>query len=132
MHVAVLSGYQNFAAFLIHGVTRTGVALFFLWILIWLVYVGFNYLLNQETPTAARIRASLGVSKTGKGTGIGFMRLVADLVLWLSFIVYMIYVWDESGSTLGKLYANVLIGWQIGDMQVVPIKFIGTTCLSPF
>ncbi len=123
--VAVLSGYQNFAAFLIHGVTRTGVALFFLWIMIWLVYVGFNYLLNQETPTAARIRASLGVSKTGKGTGIGFMRLVADIVLWLSFIVYMIYVWDESGSTLGKLRQNVFIGWPIGDMQIVPIKFIG-------
>ena len=123
--VAVLSGYQNFAAFLIHGVTRTGVALFILWILIWLVYVCFDSLLNQETPAAERMRASLGVTKTGKGTGMGFMRLVADIVLWLSFIVYMIYVWDESGSTLGKLYANVLIGWQIGGMQVVPIKFIG-------
>ena len=123
--VAVLSGYQNFAAFLIHGVTRTGVALFILWILIWLVYVGFDYLLNQETPAAERMRASLGVTKTGKGTGIGFMRLVADLVLWLSFIVYMIYVWDESGSTLNKLSQNILVGWKIGGMQVIPIKFIG-------
>ncbi|MCH7982022.1 MAG: mechanosensitive ion channel, partial [Proteobacteria bacterium] len=123
--VAVFSGYQNFAAFLIHGVTRTGVALFVLWILIWLVYVGFDFLLNQETPTAARARASLGVTKTGKGTGIGFMRLVADLVLWLSFIVYMIYVWDESGSTLGKLVENVKVGWPIGNVQIIPLNIIG-------
>ncbi len=123
--VAVFSGYQNFAAFLIHGVTRTGVALFILWILIWLVYVGFDYLLNQETPAAARARASLGVSKTGKGMGIGFMRLIADLVLWLSFIVYMIYVWDESGSTLSKLIDNVNVGWPIGNVQIVPRNIIG-------
>ncbi len=123
--VAVFSGYQNFAAFLIHGVTRTGVALFVLWILIWLVYVGFDFLLNQETPAAARARASLGVSKTGKGTGIGFMRLIADLVLWLSFIVYMIYVWDESGSTLNKLIENVKVGWPIGNVQIIPLNIIG-------
>ncbi len=123
--IAVLTGYQNFAAFLIHGITRTGLALFILWILIWLVFVCFDYLLNQETPSAARVRVSLGISKTGTGTGVGFMRLIADLVLWLSFIVYMIYVWDESGSTLGKLYANVLIGWQIGGFRLVPMKIIG-------
>ena len=123
--VSVLAGYQNFAAFLIQGITRTGLALFVLWILLWLVYVGFNYLIDQETPTATQVRASLGISKTGKGTGIGFMRFIADVVLWLSFIVYMVYVWDESGSTLGKLKHNYLTGWPIGDMQIVPVKIIG-------
>ena len=123
--IAVLTGYQNFAAYLIHGVTRTALALFVLWILLWLVYVSFEYLMNQETPTAARVRASLGFSKTGRGTGIGFMRLVADLVLWLSVIVYMIYVWDESGTTLLKLYANVFVGWKIGGVNLVPLNIIG-------
>ncbi len=119
---AVFTGFQNFAAFLIHGVTRTGLALFFLWILLWLIYITFDYLINQETPAAAQARAALGISKSGKGTGIGFMRLIADLFLWLSFAVYMIYVWDESGSTLGKLQQNIENGWPIGGIQLVPIK----------
>jgi potassium efflux system protein len=123
--LAVFTGYQNFAAFLIHGITRTGLASFFLWILLWLVYISFEYLINQETPAAAQARAALGISKTGKGTGIGFMRLIADLVLWISFAVYMIYVWDESGSTLGKLIDNIKTGWAIGPIQLVPIKIIG-------
>jgi potassium efflux system protein len=120
--LAVFSGYQNFAAFLIHGITRTGLALFFLWILLWLVYVCIDYLISQETPAAAQARAALGISKTGTGTGIGFMRLIADLVLWLSFAVYMIYVWDESGSTLGKLQQDIIEGWPIGGIQLVPIR----------
>ena len=123
--VAVLAGYQNFAAFLVQGITRTGLALFVLWILLWLVYISFNYLIDQETPTAVQVRALLGISKSGKGTGIGFMQLIADVVLWLSFIVYMVYVWDESGSTLAKLFANVTLGWQIGGMNIVPVKIIG-------
>jgi small-conductance mechanosensitive channel/uncharacterized protein YndB with AHSA1/START domain len=123
--VAVLTGYQNFAAYLIHGVTRTALALFVLWILLWLVYISFDYLMNRETPTATRVRASLGISKTGRGTGIGFMRLIADLVLWLSIFVYMIYVWDESGTTLLQLYANVFVGWTIGGLNLVPTKIIG-------
>jgi len=123
--IAVLTGYQNFAAFLVHGVTRTALALFLLWILLWLVYVSFDYLINQETPTATRVRASLGILKSGKGTGIGFMRLIADLVLWLSFTVYMIYVWDESGTTLLQLYANVFVGWRIGGVNLVPLNIIG-------
>ena len=123
--VAVLAGYQNFAAFLIHGITRTGLALFVLWILLWLVFVAFDYLINQETPTATQVRASLGIAKSGTGTGIGFMRLIADVVLWLSFIVYMVYVWDESGSTLSKLNDNVFNGWTIGGISIVPIRIIG-------
>lgn len=123
--LADFAGYQNFAAFLIHGITRTALALFGLWILLWLVYVAFEYLIKTETHTATQVRASLGISKTGKGTGIGFMRLIADLVLWIIFIVYMIYVWDESGSTLSNLYANYLIGWDIGTITIVPAKVIG-------
>jgi small-conductance mechanosensitive channel/uncharacterized protein YndB with AHSA1/START domain len=122
--LGVLAGYQNFAAFIIHGVTRTGIALFVLWILLWLVYIGFEYLIKTETPTATQVRATLGISSTGKGTGIGFMRLIADLVLWINFIVYMIYVWDESGSTLSTLYANFLIGWTFGGITLVPVNLI--------
>ena len=92
--IGVLTGYQNLAGFVIHGLVRTGLALFLLWILLWTVYQAFDYLMDQDTPAAAQVRASLGVTGGGSRTGIGFMQLVADLVLWLSFAVYMIYVWD--------------------------------------
>ena len=130
--VAVLIGYQNFAAFVVHGVTRTGIALFLLWILLWVVYVAFDYLIKQETATATQIRSSLGIAKAGRGTGIGFMRLIADLILWISFAVYMIYVWDDSGTTLNQLKNLVTVGQRFGGFQFVPVKIIGGILIFAF
>ncbi len=124
--IGVLAGYQNLAGFVIHGITRTGLALFILWILLWTVYQSFHYLIQKDTPAAAQVRASLGVKEGGSRTGIGFMQLVADLVLWLSFVVYMIYVWDDSGTTLDRLFDLIFLGTTIGGVKLVPLKIIGS------
>ena len=122
---ALFFGYQNLAGYLIHGVTRTTLALFMLWILLWLVLMAFEYLLHQDTPSASRLRANLGVTERASRTGLGFMQLIADLVLWLSFIVYLIYVWDESGTTLGRLLELVVMGGEVGNIKLVPLDIIG-------
>ena len=122
---ALFFGYQNFAGYLIHGVTRTTLALFMLWILLWLVLMAFEYLLRQDTPSAARLRANLGVTERASRTGLGFMQLIADLVLWLSFVVYLIYVWDESGTTLDRLFELVVMGGEVGNIKLVPLDIIG-------
>ena len=122
--IALLAGYQNLAGYLVQGITRTGLALFVLWIFLWLFYVGFNYLIEQKTPTAAQVRTSLGISGKGTGTGIGFMQLVADLILWISVIVYLIYVWDNTGSTLGKLGVSIDKGWELGGVSLRPRNIV--------
>ncbi len=122
---ALFFGYQNFAGYLIHGVIRTTLALFMLWILLWLVLMAFEYLLRQDTPGAARLRANLGVTERASRTGLGFMQLIADLVLWLSFVVYLIYVWDESGTTLDRLVELVVMGGEVGNIKLVPLDIIG-------
>lgn len=122
--IAVFVGYQNFAGFLIHGVTRTGMALFILWLLFWLVDVALDYLIEQDTPSAIQIRKSLGVTDKGSRTGLGFMQLIADLILWIGFIVYMIHVWDDSGTTLDELYELIVIGVTFGGVEIVPLKIV--------
>ena len=123
--VAVLIGYQNLAAFLVNGVTRTGVALFLIWIVLWLTSMGLQYLLKEETPTADQVRSTLGLAGVGSRTGVGFMQLVMDLVVWILFSVYMLFVWDDSGTTLGQMYVDIFVGFEVGGMQLVPSKIIG-------
>ncbi len=122
---ALFLGYQNLAGYLIHGVTRTTLALLLVWILLWLVLMAFEYVLRHDTPTASRLRANLGVTKRASRTGLGFMQLIADLVLWLSFVVYLIYVWDESGTTLDRLFELVVTGGVVGNIKLVPLDIIG-------
>ena len=123
--VAVLAGYQNFAGYLIHGVTRTTLAFFILWILLWLIKSAFDYLVDTDTPTADRFRANLGIGERGSRSGLGFVELIADLVIWLSLLVYLIYVWDQSGTTLEKLVDLVVLGGTVGNIRLVPAQIIG-------
>ena len=123
--VAVLVGFQNLAAFLVYGMTKTGVALFITWLIIWLVHIFLQYLLKQDTPAADQLRSTLGLSDRGSRTGIGFMQLVADVVIWMVFAIYMIFVWDDSGTTLGQMYVDLFVGWEIGGVTLVPINMVG-------
>lgn len=127
--IAAITGYQNLSGYLVQGVTRTGIALFLLWILLWLIFIAFNYLLEQKSESAAQVRSTLGITGKGSGTGIGFMQLVADLVLWIAAIVYLIYVWDNTGSTLGRLQLIIVDGWDLGGVSLVPKNIIGGALL---
>jgi len=122
---AVLAGYQNLAGYLIHGVARTSMAFFIIWILLWLIKSAFDYLVDRDTPTADRFRANLGITKRGSRTGLGFIQLIGDLVIWLSLFVYLVYVWDQSGTTLERLVDLVVLGGTVGDVNLVPAKIIG-------
>lgn len=123
--IAVLIGFQNLAAYLVYGMTQTGVALFILWLLLWLVSIFLRYLLREDSQTADQLRASLGLSGRGSRSGVGFMQLVADLVVWMVFGIYMIFVWDDTGTTLGQMYIDLLVGWEIGGVTLVPINIFG-------
>lgn len=122
--MSLLVGYQNFAGYLVHGATRTALALSILWILLWLVYSSFEFLINEDSPGASHIRSNLGVSKNESRTGLGIIQLVADLVIWISFVVYLIYVWDESGTTLDRLVELVVLGGTVGNIRLVPLNII--------
>ena len=121
---ALLIGYQNFAGYLVHGVTRTLLALAILWILMWFGLVVFDYLATEDSPAAARLRSSLGVSERASRTGLGFVQLIVDLVIWIGFVVYLIYVWDESGTTLDRLVELVVLGGTVGNIQLIPLNII--------
>ncbi len=121
----LMIGFHNFAGYLVHGVTRTALALLLLWILLWCVLTLFEYLIKQETPSAHQIRRSLGVTDQATRSGLGFMQLVADLVIWLGFVFFVIYVWDDSGTTLDSLYETAIGGITIGQLTLVPINILG-------
>ena len=58
-------------------------------------------------------------------TGLGIMQLAIDLVVWVGFVVFIIYVWDDSGTTIESLYEHVVGGVSIGQIKLVPINIIG-------
>ncbi len=124
--LALFVGYQNFAGYIVQGIARTALAVFVLWIFLWLFAFIFTYLVEQDSEAAASVRTTLGISGKRSASGIGFMQLVADLVLWISVVVYLIYVWDKTGTTLTQLHDVITQGWTIGEVRVVPRNIVGS------
>ncbi len=123
--LALATGYQNLAGYLVNGLSLTSIAVLIMWMLFWQVFAAFNYLLEKNTDTAVQVRSALGVTGKGSGTGIGFMQLIADVVLWIGFLVFLIYVWDTTGATLGRLELSITEGWTVGGVSFVPMKIVG-------
>ena len=121
---AAALGYHNLASFMIHGLVRTALALFALWILLWLVFRAFEGLVEGEAPLARRVRDLLGAGEREARTSFGFIQLVVDLLLWIAFVVYVIYVWDSSGNTLDRLEYRIFEGWEIGQLELVPSEIL--------
>ncbi|WP_405234700.1 mechanosensitive ion channel domain-containing protein [Lentisalinibacter salinarum] len=121
---AAALGYHNLSSFMIHGLVRTALALFALWILLWLVFRAFEGLVEGEAPLAQRVRDLLGAAERESRTSFGFIQLVIDLFLWISFVVYVIYVWDSSGNTLDRLEYRIFEGWEIGQLELVPSEIV--------
>lgn len=125
--VAEFLGYYNLANYLIFGVVMTAFAAFVLWMLLWLVDQAIDFLTKGQTRLAYQARTWLGVRPRTEGeTGLGAYRLLFDLLLWLTFGVLVLNVWDTSGTMLAQLRSWVLDGFQVGDGTLVPIDiFIG-------
>ena len=121
---AAALGYHNLSSFMIHGLVRTALALFALWILLWLVFRAFEGLVEGEAPLAQRVRDLLGAAERESRTSFGFIQLVIDLFLWIAFVVYVIYVWDSSGNTLDRLEYRIFEGWEIGQLELVPSEIV--------
>jgi len=121
---AAALGYHNLSSFMIHGLVRTALALFALWILLWLVFRAFEGLVEGEAPLAQRVRDLLGAAERESRTSFGFIQLVIDLFLWIAFVVYVIYIWDSSGNTLDRLEYRIFEGWEIGQLELVPSEIV--------
>lgn len=123
---AELLGYLNFANYLLHGIVRTALAAFGLWMLLWLIDEGVAHISKGGTRSAYQMRTLLGLSPNPDEakSGVGFYQLTLDLLLWVGFILYLIYVWDVTGNTIKNLYFFVIEGFSLADTQIVPAKLI--------
>ncbi|MEN7341957.1 MAG: mechanosensitive ion channel domain-containing protein [Pseudomonadota bacterium] len=121
---AVVFGYRNFASYLTHGAVRTATAIIVIWILLWLVFSVFEALIEGRTPLSRRVRDMISSSDKESRTGFGLMQLSADVIIWLGFAVYLVYVWDSSGVQLDQLQSLAVEGKKIGEIELVPLQLV--------
>jgi small-conductance mechanosensitive channel len=120
--VAGWIGYMNLAALVILGVTYT------------LLLLGLALILTQvfsdlfDSLDAGRyrwqqvVRRSIGLKDGDYVPGLGWLRLVVNLALWLGAIQLLLLVWDPDQAITGDVLRYFTEGFQVAGVTIVPAQ----------
>ena len=122
--VASLIGYHNFSNYLLQGLLKSLLAVFFLWIALWMSGASFKIISTGSSRIAYKLRTLLGLASTDSESGLGLYNLVLDLVMWLLFLYVVANTWDTTGKFPGFIADKVSDGFLIGKVSIVPADII--------
>jgi small-conductance mechanosensitive channel len=121
---AALIGYFNFSNYLLLAVLITLLAAFFLWMLLWMTGMFSEAVAKGGTRFSYKVRTWLGLSPTDPQSGLGFVNLVVDLTLWLSFVIIVVNAWDTSDKFPSYIADTFTKGFEVGSVSIVPMHII--------
>ncbi|MEL7023724.1 MAG: mechanosensitive ion channel domain-containing protein [Pseudomonadota bacterium] len=122
--ITAAAGFLNFASYLTQGSVRTAMAIILVWLALWFVFSIFEALVDENRSNTRSLRNFISISDKESRTSFGVIQLTADIIIWLAFVVYLIYVWDSSGVRLEELQEKVSNGFSIGNVKLVPLRIV--------
>lgn len=84
----------------------------------------FNSLDKGSNKLSSRIRTKLGVEGENVIPGLIWIRLIVSVVLWGSFFLLLVNIWDYNGGLLTQLKNYIINGFTLGDYRIVPSKIL--------
>jgi potassium efflux system protein len=121
---AELLGYHNLSSRLLISIVGTLLAAIGFWILFHLSDDFFDRLEGVHYAWQKRLRATLGLSPQEPVPGLIWIRLLTDIVLWISAAVVVLMAWGLSEAGLTQINSYLLDGFTIADLHIVPSKLL--------
>jgi potassium efflux system protein len=121
---AELAGYYNFAYYIFSGLSRSALAIFLLWISLWAIEVTVREIRRGKSSFAVQTRTFLGITPEGKHTLLGIYQAVAELSLWVGFLIFMVEIWDTTETFLDRFSSFFLDGVEISGTRFIPAEIL--------
>ncbi|MCJ7557380.1 MAG: mechanosensitive ion channel [Gammaproteobacteria bacterium] len=121
---AELAGYYNFAYYIFSGLSRSALAIFLLWMSLWAIEVTVREIRRGKTAFAVQTRTFLGITPEGKHTLLGIYQAVAELSLWMSFLIFMVQIWDTTETLLDSFSSFFLDGVEVSGTRFIPADIL--------
>jgi len=119
-----LLGYHNLSAYSISGVLGTLILLGVAMLISRLLCELFDGLDQGERKWQRYVRDSLGVKSHNKLPGLTWVRFVAGIVLWFSFIVIVLRLWELSETGFEQIRFVLLEGFTVGSLKIIPARIL--------
>lgn len=117
-------GYVNLSNFILLGITGS----FLFWSLtIFLIRVWSDFLDSLDEGRhewQKALRNRIGVKENEFLPGSIWFRFTFSIIIWSAFVVAVLKVWGLSDNTLLKLKDVITGGFEIGSVNIVPVKMI--------
>ena len=122
--VAAWIGYMSLGALVITGVTYSLLLVGLTLILSQVVSDFFDGLDAGRYPWQKALRRSIGLKDGDYVPGLGWLRLVVNLVLWIGATQLLLLVWDPNESITGDVLRYFTEGFQVGGVNIVPAQLL--------
>jgi potassium efflux system protein len=122
--IAELAGYYNFAYYIFSGILRSTIATFILWMTLWAIEVTVREIRRGKTTFAVQTRAFIGIKPEGKHTLLCIYQAVAELSLWMAFMIFMVQIWDTTETFLDNFKSFFLDGVEITGTRFIPADIL--------
>ena len=122
--IAAAIGYVNLGSLIIVGIAYS-LALLGLALVISQVFSDvFDGLDQGRYGWQKTVRRTMGLKDEDYVPGLGWLRLVVHLGLWLGASLLLLRVWDPEEQITGNLLRNFTEGFQVGGLTIVPTHLL--------
>lgn len=121
---AIWLGYQELGRLVILGLIGTLVGLALAVLVAGLLDDLFDGLEEGRHNWQRRLRRTVGVKDGDYPPGIGWLRLLANLVLWSGYAAAVLYIWGLSQQGFSKIHSYFSDGFQVAGFNIVPSRLV--------
>ena len=118
------AGYRELAEYLVGGIIGTVVAFWGTWFIWRLAGEVFDGLDEGRRGWQRRLREQLGVRPDQYMPGLGWLRALLAVALWVGFGLVALLTWGMSDTGLAWLLRLLQQGIQLGEFELVPIDLV--------
>lgn len=117
-------GYRNLSWTLLKDVLGSLLAFGLLLLLLRLFRELYNGLESGTGAWSRKLHRLLGIREDKRIPGLGWLRFLTGLGLWLGFAWIMLIVWDVSETLRLEIYTYLTQGFMVGSLRIVPVKLV--------
>jgi len=117
-------GYINMSFAIRRGVLLSFVLLISFLSAAKILQIIFDAMDKGKKGWSRRLHKKISVEPGEKIPGLIWFRFTLSILLWSSFVVFIVSIWDINGSILEHLKSNLINGFAIGDIRIVPGRII--------
>ena len=118
------AGYRNLSFYILRALIGTVITFGLFSLIKRLINESCRGLSTGRANWHKHVRHWLSVPAGEAIPGLGWLRFIINLTLWVTLIWTLMQVWDFSETTWQQIIAAVQTGFQVGSLNIVPTRIL--------